>query len=141
MTHGRARESARVGAWLQTFLRGAGGNAELATALSGGGWRFLGPVEFPLSRLVRCCGPEPGMAYHDPPESWRRRIARMAADVRGGWQPPPLVAGTFGDWDMVLMDGNHRHAALRRAGRTTHPVIFVAKALPYTAWKTTSTLC
>jgi hypothetical protein len=81
------------------------------------------------------------MAYHDPPESWRRRIARMAADVRGGWQPPPLVAGTFGDWDMVLMDGNHRHAALRRAGRTTHPVIFVAKALPYTAWKTTSTLC
>ena len=63
------------------------------------------------------------MRFQDP--SWRERISAMARDIRDGWEPPPLVAGAFGDWDRVLMDGNHRHAALLAVGRRTHPVILV----------------
>jgi hypothetical protein len=111
-----------VNDWLRTFLRGPGGNPELADALAAPRWSFL-RVALRLDRLARSCGPEPGMRFHDP--DWRRRIASMARDIRAGWQPPPLIAGTFGAWDMVLMDGNHRHAALLEAGRTEHPVILV----------------
>jgi len=121
----RATDGALVGAWLQAFLAGAGGNPSLAGALRARAWCYLGPLRFPLDRLRRCCGPEPGMRFHDPDESWRRRIGEMALDIRHGWQPPPLIAGTFGAWDMVLVDGNHRHAALREAGRAEHPIIFV----------------
>jgi hypothetical protein len=118
-------DGARVGAWLQAFLAGVGGNRLLADALRARPWCYLGPVRFPLDRLRRCCGPEREMRYCDPEESWRRRIGQMAHDIRHGWQPPPLIAGTFGAWHMVLMDGNHRHAALGQAGRAEHPVIFV----------------
>src|SRR6187551_1444900 len=89
-------DNAAVEAWLQAFLSGSGGNTELAGALATREWCYLGPVAFPLARLARCCGPEAEMAYHDPPASWEGRIARMAADIRAGWRPPPLIAGTFG---------------------------------------------
>jgi hypothetical protein len=99
----------------------------LAGVLATREWCYLGPVAFPLTRLARCCGPEAEMAYHDPPASWEGHIARMAADIRAGWRPPPLIAGTFGGWDRVLLDGNHRHAALLACGRVQHPVIFVSE--------------
>jgi hypothetical protein len=107
---------------IHAFLRGPGGNPELADALSGPQWSFR-QAHVRLDRLRRCCGPEPWMRFKDP--DWRKRIAAMVRDIRDGWQPPPLIAGTFGAWDMVLMDGNHRHAALLEAGRTEHPVILV----------------
>jgi hypothetical protein len=114
-----------VAAWLEAFLGGDGGNALLAEALRARPWCYLGPVRFPLARLTRCCGPERGMRFRDPEESWRRRIDAMASDLPGGWEPSPLIAGGFGAWHLVLMDGNHRHAALRRVGRDDHPVILV----------------
>jgi hypothetical protein len=121
----RETDGARVAAWLDAFLKGPGGNPLLAEALRATTWCYLGPVSFPLDRLTRCCGPEPSMRFHDPPRSWRRRIAAMARDVRAGWEPSPLIAGGSGAWRLVLMDGNHRHAALRRAGRAEHPAILV----------------
>jgi hypothetical protein len=33
--------------------------------------------------------------------------------------------GAFGEWDVVVLDGNYRSAALSHAGRVTHPAILV----------------
>ncbi|MFZ5824528.1 MAG: hypothetical protein ACOY94_09390, partial [Bacillota bacterium] len=48
---------------------------------------WVGPVVIPLDRLAR------------------------------GWAPPPLIAQFLPDFTLSLRDGNHRHEALRRAGR------------------------
>ena len=125
-----AAESEHLSRWLQRFLHGPGGNPQLAAALSARRHWYLGPVSLGLSRLQRCCGPEPGMRYRDPAPSWRRRVLAMARDLHHGWQPPPLIVGAFGEWNMVVLDGNHRHAALRHAGRTTHTAILVFDTLP-----------
>jgi len=118
-------DSEQLGRRLQRFLHGPGGNPRLAEALSARPHWYLGPVSLTLSRLRRCCGPEPGMRYRDPEPSWRRRVAAMAHDLCHDWQPPPLVVGAFGEWEMVVLDGNHRHAALGRAGRASYAAILV----------------
>ncbi|MBN9280252.1 MAG: hypothetical protein J0I57_21850, partial [Hyphomicrobium sp.] len=42
---------------------------------------WIGPVELPLARLVRKCGPEPEMKYRMPADQWNERTGRIASTV------------------------------------------------------------
>jgi hypothetical protein len=105
---------------LQVMLReGTNPNLALADGLQLAPRYYLGPINTPLDDIPRCCGPEPEMTYHDPQENWDRHVNEMAKGIQDGWTPPPLLfaAGSH------MMDGNHRHEALKRAGHTHTPVI------------------
>lgn len=111
-----------VDTWLQAFVRGGGGNAELADGLRRQARAYLGPVLFPLARLRRCCGPEPRMEYPESERTWRERCSSITTAIEGGWEPPPLVVDGS---TLVVMDGNHRLAGLTIICRRAHPAIFV----------------
>lgn len=107
---------------LQAMLRsGSNPNFGLADGLNLVPRYYLGPFVVDLGQVPRCCGPEPDMVYCDPQPSWDAHVGKMVGSIVAGWEPPPLLFSAGGN----LMDGNHRHEALVRAGRTRHSVIVV----------------
>lgn len=103
----------RLDAALQRLLRhGSNANPALADGLRLRRRWYLGPLLLPLADIPRSSGPEDGMPYPEAPEVWNQRVDVMVAAIRAGWQPPPLLV----EVGSHLMDGNHRHAALLRAG-------------------------
>lgn len=108
----------RLEEWVHSFLHGPGDNVPLSDGLKRQPRYWIGPVEAPLALLERCCGPEIGLEYVIDETGWEQTMGSMAASLRNGWTPPPLIAqyrpeeGIFS-----VRDGNHRHEALRRSGQ------------------------
>ena len=76
---------------------------------------WMGPLSIELSKLERCCGPEPEMTYHVPRDIWNKRIENIAADLRDAESLPPLIV----EWHerrLIVRDGSHRHAAMTSKG-------------------------
>ena len=104
--------------WVGAFLASRGSNnATLAAALAQDRHWWMGPVQVPLSELVRLAGPEDEALCAVEPDEWQGDVDAMQDSLDGGWQPPPLLA-EYQDGRLLLQDGNHRYEALVRAGRT-----------------------
>jgi hypothetical protein len=108
----------QLAAWVDGFLRGPGRNAALADGLALRQRWWIGPLELPLCRLSRCCGPEPTMEFHEPEARWSERIEVMRAAIVAGWEPPPVIAEHRSGL-LSVRDGSHRVAALEVAARAT----------------------
>lgn len=76
---------------------------------------WIGPLSIELSKLERCCGPEPEMTYHVPRDIWDKRIESIAATLHDAESLPPLIV----EWQwgrLVICDGSHRHGAMTYKG-------------------------
>ena len=108
--------------WLQDYLRGEGGNKELADYLIEKP-RTISLVEFPLNKLKRGSGPEKEMPYVEVSEVWEKRVHNLVEKINEGIKLPPLIVTDFGT-PLGLSDGNHTHEALRRCGYNKYWTIF-----------------
>lgn len=76
---------------------------------------FQEPTTVELAQLVPISGrPEDKRKFNDP--QWDARIDKMVADIKTGWNPPPLIITNYWGQENALSDGNHRWAALIKAG-------------------------
>ena len=80
------------------------------------------PAEMDLGLFERCVGPGPQFKYQVPAAGFDERVTAIQGRLAKGWDMPPLII-QFAESRFHLTDGNHRHEALRRAGRTHHLAI------------------
>ena len=113
-------KEAQVSEHVDTFLRGEGNNIPLADGLQKQKRYWIGPVNFPLDRLVRSCGPEESMEYKESEEGWNSRLNSLVKHIEGGGRFFPLIA-TYTDGLFSVRDGNHRYGALKKLGIKSHP--------------------
>jgi hypothetical protein len=111
-----AANCGRLDDWAHRYLSaGPWANAGLRDGLRLQRRYWIGPLLLPLTRLERCCGPEPGMEFPVPADAWRRNVAGMASGLADPMEIPPL----FVEWRagvLSVRDGSHRHAAMTAAG-------------------------
>ena len=119
----QARDHGRLREWIQEVLRAPRGNVGLADGLNLAPRSYWGPFLMPLDLVVRCCGPEPGMAYPVPAEGFEVRVTGIQTLLSQGRHLPPLLVN-YDKGVLTLNDGNHRHEAHRRLGAAVVPVIF-----------------
>jgi hypothetical protein len=111
----RAAEAGTLEAWVHEYLCGPGRNLAFSRGLHLQPRRWHGPVEAPLASLRRSCGPEPEMPFREPADLWEGAVdhlVKLAAPIEAF--PPLLVRYEQGQ--LVISDGNHRHAAFTRLG-------------------------
>jgi hypothetical protein len=77
--------------WIDTWLRAAGNNVALADGLKKQKRYWIGPIQFPLEKLVRCCGPEEGMEFREPVEHWNERIDSLVEHIKSGVDLAPFM--------------------------------------------------
>lgn len=106
-------ENGCIEEWVHIFLKTAGNNPPFSEGLKLQRRYWLGPVLLPIHELQRCCGPEEHMKFHNPADSWEKRVGRLAELIRKGWEYPPLIAQHL-EGKLIINDGNGRHEALRR---------------------------
>lgn len=110
-----AANRGRLDDWVGGYLSaGDWANAGLREGLRLQRRYWIGPLLLPLTRLERCCGPEPGMKYRVPADAWQRKVGDMASNLPGPMGIPPLIV----EWRagaLVVCDGSHRHAAMSMA--------------------------
>jgi hypothetical protein len=111
-----AANGGRLDDWVHRYLGGGPwANAALSDGLRRQQRYWIGPLRLPSERLVRCCGPEPEMAYRVPIEAWHKKVSGIASSLADPMRVPPLIL----EWRAAILsirDGNHRHAAMRQAG-------------------------
>jgi hypothetical protein len=117
-------EAGQLENWIHRFLVEAGHNEPMSAGLKKQPRWWVGPRLFPLSLLIRCCGPEEGMAYPQPVDGFNERVNKMLHSMAQGWQPPPLIVTPLADGTFSIHDGNHRHEAFRRQGTDAYWTIF-----------------
>ncbi|MBW3014791.1 ParB N-terminal domain-containing protein [Candidatus Woesearchaeota archaeon] len=100
--------------WVASILRSTD-NESMAKRVEDRGI-LIGPVEVSLDKMIRHCGPEPGMKFPEEKEVFEKRIGNMVKDIEKGWDVPPLVVW-FLDHEYSLADGSHRFEALKRSGK------------------------
>ncbi|ADL50699.1 ParB/Srx family N-terminal domain-containing protein [Clostridium cellulovorans] len=105
----------KIEEWVHLFLNSVGNNVPFSEGLKLQKRYWTGPLLISIDKLRRCCGPEPGMEYYNPPEHWEPRIFNLQELIRKGWGMPPLIVQHEGD-DFRINDGNHRVEAMTREG-------------------------
>jgi hypothetical protein len=119
-----AAEKGRLSTWLQDYLRSEGNNHKLADILLKTKPTSIKLENFPLTKLIRIMGPEPGMLFTEPSEKWEERVNELTACIQQKIDLPPLIVTDI--WqDFQLSDGSHRHEALLRSGFDAYWTIFV----------------
>jgi len=120
----RAHQTGQLADWLQDYLRGEGNNHKLADILLNTQPITIKLENFPLHKLTRIMGPEPGMLFTESTEKWEQRVEDFMTILQESRELPPLiVTDIWQDWQ--LSDGSHRHEALRRLGVDSYWTIFV----------------
>jgi hypothetical protein len=105
-----------IARWVGDFLTSRGSdNAALAAALAQAPHWWFGPVQLPVDDLERLAGPEEDARCVVEHDEWEDDVDAMGVSLDDGWEPPPLLAEWRGG-QLLLRDGNHRHAALVGAG-------------------------
>jgi len=102
---------------VDAFLRGEGGNVQLADGLLRQTRWWLGPRSVRIQGLTRCCEPEEETQFRQGPARWHERVQAMMQSLEAGWQAPPLVVELRGGM-LSMRDGNHRLEALARCGQS-----------------------
>jgi hypothetical protein len=109
--------------WLYSYLQaGEWANIGLLKGLQLQPRWWLGPLEIQLSRLTRCCGPEPNMEYRVSADAWDKHVTALSARLTEPIELPPLIA-VYHNGQLSIRDGNHRHEAMRRKGWRTGWVV------------------
>jgi hypothetical protein len=109
--------------WVDEFLRGEGKNIPFADGLKKEKRYWYGPIEFPLNKLTRCCGPEEEMRYKVSQEHWERKTGEMRKHIESGGEFPPLIA-EYKNKILTVNDGNHRMGAYEKLGLKKAWIIF-----------------
>lgn len=120
-----AYAQARLKEWVIEFLHDTpGSNRGLAKhILDNPGIVFQKPKMWELAQLVPIAGkPEDHRQFTDT--QWDARIEKMAAEIEAGWNPPPLIVTNYWGQENSLADGNHRWAALMKAGHDKYWAIY-----------------
>lgn len=123
-----AQEAGELAAWSQAFLRGEGGNVGVANPLS------LRDDDVYLLALVRLedvyeiSGPDEGYDWPVPAAEWELKVGALTRLLREGWDAPPLFVHAP---TLRLVDGNHRRAALLRAGRRSYWAVMWFRRPPF----------
>lgn len=120
-------------AWIMAYLTHDSPNSGLIYHLQTHPHWWRGPLELPLKRLTRCCGPEIGMKYRTSWVDWEITIPKMVAGLTDVRALPPLIveydAGRY-----LIHDGNHRYEAMgRKRWPTAWVVIWYNSAADYEA--------
>src|SRR5258705_2227453 len=90
-----AANCGRLDDWAHRYLSaGPWANAGLRDGLRLQRRYWIGPLLLPLKRLERCCGPEPGIEFRIPADSWQRKVASIASGLAATMDVPPL----FVEW-------------------------------------------
>ena len=110
-----AAHADRLEDWVQAYLVGPGRNQAFADGLRHRLRWWTGPWLLPLHRLERTCGPEQGMRFPVPLDSWRQRVSAIAASFERLERFPPLIA-EYHAGRLLLNDGSHRYAAFATLG-------------------------
>jgi len=119
----KCAENGQLENWVDSFLRGEGKNIPFADGLKKQKRYWHGPVQFPLEKLSRCCGPEEEMKYKVSKEHWERKTDAMADYINAGAEFPPLIA-EYKNETFTISDGNHRFGTYEKMGLKKHWVIF-----------------
>ncbi len=124
----RCAKEGRLYQCVHNFLSTRGKNKEMAHGIlrrkNEGTLFWVGPIQFSLKELTRCCGPEEEMEFVQTPESWEGRVGAMVEDLERGWQPPVLIANPRTWPTLSIRDGNHRYEAMQRAGMSEYWTLF-----------------
>ena len=113
------RQSAQNGQledWIDAFLRAEGVNIPMADGLKKRKRYWIGPIQLPLKRLTRCCGPEEEMEYRESLEIWNKRIDSLVGHIQSGGELPPFIA-QYRQGVFSIRDGSHRYGAYEKLGR------------------------
>lgn len=111
-----AAANGEIQAWVQSYLRtGAWANTALADGLLLEQRWWAGPIELGLESLIRVVGPEPGMEFQIPSDSWFQKVGRIERELTRLENLPPLIA-EFRPEGLSVRDGNHRLAAISNKG-------------------------
>ena len=108
--------------WVDTFLRGVGNNIPLADGLKKQKRYWIEAPQFPLNKLVRCCGPEETMEYKESLENWNKRINSLVEYMESGEKFSPFIA-TYKDGIFSVRDGAHRYGACEKIGLQSHDTL------------------
>jgi|HubBroStandDraft_5_1064220.scaffolds.fasta_scaffold115877_2 hypothetical protein len=104
--------------WVDAFLRAEGNNVPLADGLKKQKRYWIGPLQFPLQRLRRCCGPEEEMEYRVFLEDWNQKVGSLVEYIKSGGELPPFIV-QYRQGIFSIRDGTHRFGACERLGRET----------------------
>jgi hypothetical protein len=113
-----AAQEGKLEVWVHEYLRGPGRNPEFSHGLHLERRCWHGPLEVPLASLRRCCGPEPEMPFREPYADWVKAVSRLARSSTPQQAFPPLLV-RYEQGQLVVTDGNHRHAAFLLRGFAT----------------------
>jgi hypothetical protein len=109
----------RLEDWIDAFLRAEGNNVPLADGLKKQKRYWIGPRQFPLKRLRRCCSPEEGMEYRESLEDWNKKVDSLIGHIQSGGELAPFIA-QYSQGIFSIRDGNHRHGAYEKLGLETY---------------------
>src|SRR5712671_868243 len=105
--------------WIDAFLRAEGNNIPLADGLKNQKRYWIGPLQLPLKRLVRCCGPEEEMEYRVSLEDWNTKVGSLIEYIQSGGELPPFIV-QYRQGIFSLQDGSHRYGAYEKLSRETY---------------------
>jgi len=134
----RYARQGRLEEWVHGYLTGGvWANPGLSDGLKLQQRWWRGPLELPLTLLVRCVGTEPGVEYPVSPDYWEQRTRTIAESILStGHTPldlPPLIA-MYAGGVLSVRDGNHRHGAYARLGwQTAWALIWYNSECDYSA--------
>jgi hypothetical protein len=114
----RASSAGVLEEWVHDYLCGPGRNPKFSRGLRLESRCWRGPLSVPLGSLRRSCGPEADMPFREPPDTWERAVTHLAALSAPLEAFPPLLV-RYGQGDLIVSDGNHRHEAFARRGFAT----------------------
>ena len=115
----RCAHNGQLEDWIDAFLRAEGNNVPLADGLKRQKRYWIGPLQFPLKRLVRCCGPEEEMEYRVSLESWNEKIESLIAHIKSGGELPPFIV-QYRQGVFSIRDGSHRYGAYEKLHLETY---------------------
>lgn len=108
--------------WTVNFLMQYENSKLLARKLRLTKRSLAGPEEIELDRLIRVCGPEPGMVWPEPAEMFQSRVNEITERIFNGHQSAPIMAGRSGS-KLLVNDGTHTLEALKQLGYERYWVI------------------
>ncbi len=105
--------------WIDAFLRAEGNNVPLADGLKKQKRYWIGPLQFPLKRLSRCCGPEEEMEYRVSLEDWNGKVASLIEYIKSGGELAPFIV-QYRQGIFSIRDGSHRYGAFEKMSLKTY---------------------
>lgn len=119
-----AAQNGKIHEWVLSFLRSSGNNLKLANRLEKDGQYYLGPISYPLDKVVNIIGHDDTFKFQEDIEILKNRASNMINSMKKGWQPPPLIIANLWDDNLEIADGGHRQRAIMEFGLKEYPMIF-----------------